>query len=85
LATRIAKAPGTKATAMQDLPPSGSARRRFALAVWVAVTALFAVLTAYALYAWIVAGRMFPWLAAIGGVGAFVGIWRWMHERQRGR
>jgi hypothetical protein len=69
---------------MESMPPPGSLRRRFAVGLQFALTLLFVSFLLYRLFNWITQGGPFPILAAIGGVGGFVGMWRWtLHELRK--
>ena len=68
---------------MRDFPPEGSARKQVAIAVWIALTLLFSAALGYGLYQWLTHRVEFPLLAAIGGIGGFVVVWRWIVERSR--
>lgn len=70
---------------MNDLPPAGSRRMRFAVAFWAVFTIVFLGLAGYRLVEWRTSGRDFPVLALIGGVLGIIGIWRWVVERSRAR
>lgn len=68
---------------MEDLPPHGSPRRRIVIGIWVALTILFAALLVCGIVLWTTGRAEFPILAAIGGVGGFIALWRWILERSR--
>jgi hypothetical protein len=70
---------------MEDLPPAGSRRMRFAVVFWAVFTIVFLGLSGYRLVEWRASGGEFPVLATIGGLLGVIGIWRWIVERTRER
>ena len=70
---------------INDLPPAGSRRMRFAIAFWAVFSIVFLALAAYRFVEWRSSGGDFPVLALIGGILGMIGIWRWIAERSRDR
>jgi hypothetical protein len=68
---------------MRDFPPEGSSRKKVAIRVWIALTILFAAVLAFGVYRWVTQQVEFPVLAAIGGIGGFIAVWRWIVETTR--
>jgi len=68
---------------MNDLPVHGSTRRRLAIGTWAVFSGLFAALLVYGVVRWVSGPVQLPVLAGIGGIGGFVGVWRWIAEKTR--